>query len=129
LSSSNAITSAREAKKSLSAAQAKGAAGHGPPRDTVGKARHRVAAELIGDLQRVYRRSKEADKELAAATGAGLMDLHGISPSGVRELVDVADMTRSPAGRTSPPGAVPRPSAPPPVTGQPRWARSTRSST
>jgi transposase len=113
----------------VSAAQAKALLATVRPRDTVGKARRRVAAELIGDLEWAYRRSKEADKELAAATGAGLMDLHGISPSGVRELVDVADMTRSPAGRTSPPGAVPRPSAPPPVTGQPRWARSTRSST
>jgi transposase len=114
----------------VSAAQAKALLATVRPRDTVGKARRRVAAELIGDLEWAYRRSKEADKELAVATRAGLMDLHGISPSGVaRQLVEVGDMTRSPAGHTSPPGAVPRPSAPPPATGQPRWARSTRSST
>jgi hypothetical protein len=30
----------------------------------IGKARRRVAAELIGDLERFYRRSRQADKEL-----------------------------------------------------------------
>ncbi len=47
----------------------------------VGKARRRVAAELIADLERIYRRAKEADKELkelVAFTGTTLMDLHGI---------------------------------------------------
>jgi hypothetical protein len=34
--------------------------------DVVGKARRRVAAELIADLERVYQRSKDADKELRA---------------------------------------------------------------
>jgi hypothetical protein len=70
------------------------------PRDAVGKARRRVAAELIGDLERVYRRSKEADKELkelVASTGTTLMDLHGIGPSGAaRLLVEVGDITRFP---------------------------------
>jgi transposase len=40
-----------------------------------------VAAELISDLERVNRRSKETDKELkqlVAATGTTLMELHGI---------------------------------------------------
>ncbi|MEV4481710.1 IS110 family transposase [Micromonospora coxensis] len=53
------------AKKSLSAAQAKALLATVRPRDAVGKARRPVAAELIGDLERVYRRSKEADKELS----------------------------------------------------------------
>ncbi|WP_239098538.1 IS110 family transposase [Micromonospora qiuiae] len=52
------------AKKSLSAAQAKALLATVRPRDAVGKARRRVAAELIGDLERIYQRSKEADKEL-----------------------------------------------------------------
>ncbi|MFC6022920.1 hypothetical protein ACFP2T_43065 [Plantactinospora solaniradicis] len=62
------------AKKSLSAAQAKVLLATVRPRDAVGKARRRVAAELIGDLERVYRRTKEADKELkelVASTGTG----------------------------------------------------------
>lgn len=88
------------AKKSLSAAQAKALLATVRPRDVVGKARRRVAAELISDLERVYRRSKEADKELKellAATGSTLMDLHGIGPSGAaRLLVEVGDTTRFP---------------------------------
>jgi transposase len=88
------------AKKSLSAAQAKALLVTVRPRDAVGKARRRVAAELIGDLERVYQRSKAADKELAelvAATGTTLMDLHGIGPSGAaRLLVEVGDITRFP---------------------------------
>jgi len=59
-----------------------------------------VAAELIADLERVYQRSKQADKELkelVAATGTTLMDLHGIGPSGAaRLLVEVGDVTRFP---------------------------------
>ncbi|MFG3714795.1 transposase [Micromonospora sp. NPDC047730] len=89
------------AKKSLSAAQAKALLATVRPRDVVGKARRRVAAELISDLERVYRRSKEADKELkdlVASTGTTLMDLHGIGPSGAaRLLVEVGDITRFPS--------------------------------
>ncbi|MEH0844883.1 IS110 family transposase [Micromonospora sp. CPCC 205711] len=88
------------AKKSLSTAQAKALLATVRPRDAVGKARRRVAAELISDLERVYRRSKEADKELkelVASTGTTLMDLHGIGPSGTaRLLVEVSDITRFP---------------------------------
>ncbi|RQX02529.1 IS110 family transposase [Micromonospora inaquosa] len=88
------------AKKSLSAAQAKALLATVRPRDAVGKARRRVAAELNADLERVYRRSKEADKELkelVASTGTTLMDLHGIGPSGAaRLLVEVGDITRFP---------------------------------
>ncbi|MFG2109764.1 IS110 family transposase [Micromonospora chersina] len=88
------------AKKSLSAAQAKALLATVRPRDVVAKARRRVAAELISDLERVYRRSKEADKELkelVASTGTTSMDLHGIGPSGAaRLLVEVGDITRFP---------------------------------
>jgi transposase len=63
-------------------------------------ARRRVAAELIADLERVYRRAKDADKELremVASTGTTLMDLHGIGPSGAaRLLVEVGEITRFP---------------------------------
>ena len=84
------------AKKSLSAAQAKALLATVRPRDVVGKARRRVAAELIADLERVYRRSKDADKELremVASTGTTLMDLHGIGPSGAARLLVVLEQT------------------------------------
>jgi transposase len=88
------------AKKSLSAAQAKALLATVRPRDAAGKARRGVAAELIADLERVYQRSKQADKELkelVAATSTTLMDLHGIGPSGAaRLLVEVGDVTRFP---------------------------------
>jgi transposase len=88
------------AKKDLSAAQARALLAKVRPRDAAGKARRRVAAELIADLERIYRRSKAADKELKellAATGTTLMDLHGIGPSGAaRLLVEVGDITRFP---------------------------------
>ena len=88
------------AKKSLSAAQAKALLATVRPRDAAGKTRRRVAAELIADLERVYARKKAADKELkelVAATGTTLMDLHGVGPSGAtRLLVEVDDITRFP---------------------------------
>ena len=88
------------AKKDLSAAQAKALLAKVRPRDVVGKARRRVAAELVADLERVYARKKAADKELKellAATGTSLMGLHGIGPSGAaRLLVEVGDITRFP---------------------------------
>ena len=89
------------AKKSLSAAQAKALLAKVRPRDAAGKARRRAAAELIGDLERIYQRKKAADKELNALlkpTGITLTALHGIGPSGAaRLLVEVADVTRFPA--------------------------------
>jgi transposase len=88
------------AKKNLSAAQAKKLLDGVRPRDLAGKTRRRLAAELIGDLERLYLRKKAADKELCelvAATGTGLLDLHGIGPSGAaRLLVEVGDITRFP---------------------------------
>ena len=88
------------AKKDLSAAQAKALLARVRPRDLVGKTRRRLAAELVIDLEQNYARRKAADKELkalVAATGTGLLDLHGIGPSGAaRLLVEVADITRFP---------------------------------
>jgi transposase len=88
------------AKKDLSAAQAKALLAKVRPRDVAGKTRRRLAAELIADLERIYARKKDADKELrelVAATGTGLLDLHGIGPSGAaRLLVEVGDITRFP---------------------------------
>jgi len=88
------------AKKDLSAAQAKALLARVRPRDVVGKIRRRLAAELVADLEQNYARRKAADKELKAlvsATGTGLLDLHGIGPSGAaRLLVEVGDITRFP---------------------------------
>jgi len=89
------------AKKHLSAAQAKVLLGKVRPRDTAGKTRRRVAAELVADLERIYERTKAADKELKellAQTGTTLTQLHGIGPSGAaRLLVEVGDITRFPS--------------------------------
>jgi transposase len=86
------------AKKNLSAAQAKALLAKVRPRDAAGKARRRLAAELITDLERIYKRKKAADKELkelVAATGTSLLDLHGMGPSGAaRLIVEVGDITR-----------------------------------
>jgi transposase len=88
------------AKKDLSAAQAKALLAKVRPRDAAGKARRRVAAELIADLERIYARKKAADKELrelVSQTGTSLMTLTGIGPSGAaRLLIDVGDITRFP---------------------------------
>ena len=88
------------AKKDLSAAQAKALLAKVRPRDAAGKARRRVAAELIADLERIYARKKAADKELRGLveeTGTSLLTLNGIGPSGAaRLLIDVGDITRFP---------------------------------
>ena len=88
------------AKRFLSAAQAKQILARVRPRDAAGKVRRRVAAELVTDLERTYRRKKAADKELTElvrATGTSLLDLNGIGPSGAaRLLVEVGEITRFP---------------------------------
>jgi transposase len=91
---------AEAGKKDLSAAQAKALLAKVRPRDAAGKARRRVAAELIADLERIYTRKKAADKELReliTSTGTSLLTLNGIGPSGAaRLLIDVGDITRFP---------------------------------
>ena len=108
------------AKKDLSAAQAKTLLASVRPRDAAGKARRRVAAELIADLERVYRRKKAANKELEALlaeTGTSLLALNGIGPSGAaRLLVEVGDITRFPSRAHFASWTAPPRSTPPPVT-------------
>lgn len=88
------------AKKDLSAAQARKLLATVRPRDLVGKTRKRHAMELVVDLERIYQRKKAANTELIAlikTTGTGLIDLHGIGPSGAaRLLVEIGDITRFP---------------------------------
>jgi len=86
------------AKKFLSAAQARELLATIRPRDIAGKTRRRLAAELVTELTRTGKRIKTADaelKELVAATGSTLRDLHGIGPSGAARLLgDVGDIAR-----------------------------------
>jgi len=88
------------AKRDLSAAQARKLLAGVRPRDVVGKTRKQHAMELVVDLERIYQRKKAANKELIElikTTGTGLLDLHGIGPSGAaRLLVEVGDITRFP---------------------------------
>jgi transposase len=88
------------AKKDLSAAQARVLLAGVRPRDLVGKARKRVALELVGDLEKIYQRSKALDnqiKQLVVDTGSTLMDLHGIGPSSAaRLMIEVGDINRFP---------------------------------
>jgi transposase len=88
------------AKRDLSAAQARKLLAGVRPKDAAGKTRKRVALELVVDLERVYARKKAANKELVELvkqTGTGLLDLHGVGPSGAaRLLVEVGDVTRFP---------------------------------
>jgi transposase len=88
------------AKKALSAAQARALLATVRPRDAAGKARRRVAAELISDLERIYQRKRAADKELKEllkATATTLTSLNGIGPSGAaRLLVEAGDVNRFP---------------------------------
>jgi transposase len=88
------------AKVFLSVAQARKLLASVRPRDVVGKTRKRVAMELVVDLEKIYARTKAADKELTElvkATGTRLLDLQGIGPSGAaRLLVEVGDITRFP---------------------------------
>lgn len=88
------------AKRDLSAAQAKVLLAGVRPRDLVGKTRKRVALELVGDLEKIYQRSKTFDKEikqLVIDTGSTLMDLPGIGPSSAaRLLIEVGDINRFP---------------------------------
>jgi transposase len=83
------------AKKDLSARQARALLAKVRPRDAAGKTRGRVAAELIGDLERIYQRKKAANKSPRPAPDC--MNLPGIGPSGAaRLLVEVGDITRFP---------------------------------
>ena len=88
------------AKRYLSAAQARRLLAGVQPSDVVSVTRKRVALELVEDLERIYQRKKQANKELVAhvkATRTALLDLHGIGPSGAaRLLVEVGDITRFP---------------------------------
>ncbi|MBG0569306.1 IS110 family transposase [Actinoplanes aureus] len=89
------------AKKDLSAQQARALLNTVRPRDVVGKTRRWLASELIHELVVIDKKIKVAKQELTdlvAATGSGLMNLHGIGSSGAARLLgDIGDIARFPS--------------------------------
>lgn len=87
-----------QAKRDLSARQAKAILATVRPRDVAGKTRRRMAAEEIADLVAVDAKLKKIKAELTVtvtARGSALMDIPGVGPAGAaRILADVGDVTR-----------------------------------
>ncbi len=87
-----------QAKKDLTALQAKAMLAGVRPRDIAGKSRRRIAAEELADLVAVEAKIKKATAELKAivvARGSRLMDIHGVGPVvAARVLADVGDVAR-----------------------------------
>ena len=72
-----------QAKKDITALQAKAMLGRVRPRDVAGKTRRRIAAEELSELIVVDTKIKRAPAELKAmvlARNSRLMDLHGSGP-------------------------------------------------
>ncbi|MEJ7706733.1 MAG: transposase [Nocardioidaceae bacterium] len=87
-----------QAKKDITALQAKAMLVGVRPRDIAGKTRRRIAAEELADLIAVEAKIKKATAELkaiVAARGSRLMDIHGVGPVvAARVLADVGDIAR-----------------------------------
>ena len=87
-----------QAKKDITALQAKAMLASVRPRDVAGKTRRRIAAEELAELIAVDAKIKKATAELKAmvlARDSRLMDLHGVGPVvAARILADVGDVTR-----------------------------------
>jgi transposase len=87
-----------QAKKDITALQAKAILATVRPRDIAGKTRRRIAAEELADLVAVETKMKKATAELKVlvkARGSRLMDLHGVGPViAARTLADVGDIAR-----------------------------------
>jgi len=87
-----------QAKKDITALQAKAILASTRPRDMVGKTRRRLAAEQLTELVAVEKKIKALTKELKAmviARGSTLMDLPGVGPVvAARILADVGDVAR-----------------------------------
>ena len=87
-----------QAKKDITALQAKAMLARVRPRDVAGKTRRRIAAEELAELIVVDAKIKKATAELKAmvlARNSRLMDLPGVGPVvAARILADVGDVTR-----------------------------------
>ncbi len=120
------------AKKDLSARQARALLSTVEPTDLVGRTRHRLAGELVGEIETIDGKIKAADRQLTQlvkSSGSRVQALHGIGPSGAARLIgDVGDITRFASRghfaawkRYRAPGRLVRPAATPPALarGQP----------
>jgi transposase len=89
-----------QAKRDITALQAKAMLARVRPRDIAGQTRRRIAAEELADLVAVEAKIKKATAELKTtvnARGSRLMDIHGVGPVvAARVLADVGDVTRFP---------------------------------
>jgi transposase len=87
-----------QAKKDITAMQAKAMLAGVRPREVAGKTRRRIAAEELTELIAVDAKIKKATTELKAmvlARDSGLMDIHGVGPVvAARILSDVGDVAR-----------------------------------
>jgi len=87
-----------QAKKDITALQAKAMLAGVRPRDIAGKTRRRIAAEELAELVVVDSKIKKATAELKAmvlARDSRLLDLRGVGPVvAARILADVGDVTR-----------------------------------
>jgi transposase len=87
-----------QAKKDITALQAKAMLAGVRPRAIAGKTRRRIAAEELAELIAVDTKIKKSTAELKSlvlARGSRLMDLHGVGPVvAARILADVGDVTR-----------------------------------
>ncbi|HEU4543071.1 MAG TPA: IS110 family transposase [Jiangellaceae bacterium] len=86
-----------QAKKDITALQAKAILASVRSRDLAGKTRRRLAVEQLAELVAVDKKIKALTKELKAmvlARGSTLMDLPGVGPVVARILADVGDVAR-----------------------------------
>jgi transposase len=87
-----------QAKKDITALQAKAILATVRPQDVAGKTRRRLAAEELSELVAVEKKTRKLDAELKAmvlARGSTLMDIHGVGPVvAARTLADVGDVAR-----------------------------------
>ena len=87
-----------QAKRDLTALQAKAMLTGVRPRDIAGKTRRQIAAEELAELIGIETKMKKATAELKAmvlARGSHLMEIHGVGPVvAARILADVGDITR-----------------------------------
>lgn len=96
-----------QAKKDITALQAKNLLASVPPRDLAGKTRRRLAVEQLADLVAIERKIRAITKELKAmvlARASTLMDLPGVGPVvAARILADDVVADRCPGDRASSP--------------------------
>jgi len=87
-----------QAKKDITALQAKTTLAGVRPRDVAGKTRRRIAADELANLIGIEKKVKELTSEIKAIVkerGSNLMDLSGVGPVvAARILADVGDVAR-----------------------------------